>query len=211
MVFIFTPLVRYAATIARNKVSAALTPKRAYKGNALIITISILLLTTAQLLFMGLVTSSGTADEALLSAQNSEATDAINLGFVDLENRINIVSNNFNVSRATIATDFGNGGLCMPSYRRDPTNVNTILPSTAQNCPYQIGGNTALNTLLTSRLDIATVETDNVTTRTVQAPLNRYAQIDAYIVAVQGNTYILEGRVVGKGLDLRIQKRLVPE
>lgn len=210
MVFIFTPLVRYAATIARNKVSAALTPKRAYKGNALIITISILLLTTAQLLFMGLVTSSGTADEALLSAQNSEATDAINLGFVDLENRINIVSNNFNVSRTTIATDFGNGGLCMPSYRRDPTNVNTILPSTAQNCPYQIGGNTALNTLLTSRLDIATVGTDNVT-RTVQAPLNRYAQIDAYIVAVQGNTYILEGRVVGKGLDLRIQKRLVPE
>jgi hypothetical protein len=159
---------------------------------------------------MGLVTSSGTADEALLSAQNSEATDAINLGFVDLENRINIVSNNFNVPRATIAAAFGNGGACMPSYRRDPTNVTTILPSTALNCPYQIGGNVPLNTLLRSRLDIATVGTDNVT-RAVQAPLNRYAQIDAYIVAVQGNTYILEGRVVGKGLDLRIQKRLVPE
>jgi hypothetical protein len=209
MVSIFTPLVR-CTTITTHKLLAGLNPSRAYKGNALIITISILLLTTAQLLFMGLVTSSGTVDEALLTAQNAEAKDAINLGFVDLENRINIVSNNFNVSRVTIATVFANNGVCMPSYRRDATDINTILASTAQACPYQIVGNTTLNTLLRSRLDIETVGTDNLT-RSVQAPLDRYTQIDTYIVAVQGNTYILEGRVVGKGLDLRIQKRLIPE
>jgi hypothetical protein len=192
--------------------------KPAHKGNALIITISILLLATAQMLFMGLLTSSTTTDEGLLSGQNAELKDALNLGFIDIENRINMALNN-GATPAQISNEFqlpgvGIAGRCVPSYRRDSANLTTLLANSAATCPIQQVGNVPFNTLMRSRLAIevvregATVGDPMVVA--VQPPLDKYTDISVYLAAPpQGKLFTLEGRVVGRGVNITLQKQVL--
>jgi hypothetical protein len=186
----------------------------AHKGNALIITISILFLATAQLLFMGLLTSSTSTDEGLLTAQSAEVKEVLNLGFIDIENRINMALNN-GATVAEITNEFqlpglGTTGRCVPSYQRDPANLSTVLPSSATNCPFSIVG----NTLLQSRLGIEAVRPGATPADpmivAVQPPLDRYTDISVYLVGPpQGKLYTLEGRVVGQGVNITRQKQVL--
>ena len=181
--------------------------KRSHKGNALIITISILFLATAQMLFMGLVTSSTSTDEGLLVGQNAEVKDALNLGFVDLENRINMALN-VGVTPATITTNFRLDGPCMPSYRRDPANLATILPSSAAACPHAGGTLQGMLGIEAVRPD-PTGPTTKPMIRAVQPPLDKYTDIRVYVASRTGKLYTLEGRVQGHGLNLTTQKQIL--
>ncbi|MCS6266588.1 MAG: hypothetical protein H2174_03380 [Vampirovibrio sp.] len=204
-----------------NKLSSTIKRsfhQRCHKGNALIITISILLLATAQMLFMGLITSSTTTDEGLLAGQNAEVKDALNLGFIDIENRINMALNN-GATPAQISDDFqlpwvGVQGRCVPSFRRDSTNLATILPSSAINCPFERVGDVPFNTLMDSRLAIEAVRPGATATDpmvvAVQPPLDRYTDISVYLARPpQGKSYTFEARAIGRGVNITIQKQVL--
>lgn len=194
--------------------------KCSHKGNALIITISILLLATAQMLFMGLISSSTSTDEGLLLGQNTEVKDVLNLGFIDIENRIKMARDN-GATIAQINDEFQlppplvtTTGRCVPSYRRDPANLATILPSSAANCPFNRPLDVPFNTLMQSRLAIESVQPGALSTDptivAVQPPLDRYTDISVYLAGpIQGSRYILEGRVVGRGVNITIQRRIL--
>jgi hypothetical protein len=184
--------------------------RRSHRGNALIITISILLLATAQLLFMGLISSSTTTDEGLLAGQNSDVRDALNLSFAELESRINIainfaITNGWTTPSAAVnavVPNFQQGWGCMPSYQRDPSNLNTVLASSSATCPF--------GTTLQARLPIETAVSSSPTaTPVVQAPLNRYTDIRVYVTAINGKQITMEARAQGRGMDVVLQKRII--
>ena len=175
--------------------------RRSHKGNALIITISILLLATAQLLFMGLITSSTSTDEGLLTGQNSDVRDVLNLSFVELESRINMAANQGANTIAGVAPNFQNNQSCMPSYQRDPSNLSTILSSSAASCSY--------GAALQTRLPIATATAADPTVLAVQAPLNQYTDIRVYVSAINGKKITMEARATGRGMNVTLQKQII--
>jgi len=204
-----------------NKLSSTIKRsfhQRCHKGNALIITISILLLATAQMLFMGLITSSTTTDEGLLAGQNAEVKDALNLGFIDIENRINMALNN-GATPAQISDEFqlprlGVQGRCFPSYQRNPANLALLLANSAANCPFQRVGNLPFNTLMRSRLAIEAVRPGATAADpmvvAVQPPLDRYTDISVYLARPpQGKSYTFEARAIGRGVNITVQKQVV--
>jgi hypothetical protein len=197
-----------------NKLSSTIKRsfhQRCHKGNALIITISILLLATAQMLFMGLITSSTTTDEGLLAGQNAEVKDALNLGFIDLENRINTALNQ-GATVAEISNQFrlpglGVAGLCVPSYRRDPVTLALISPSSAASCT--LAGGTLQGNLAIGAARPGATPSDPMTME-VQPPLDKYTDISVYLATPpQGKLFTLEGRVQGKGVNITIQKQVI--
>jgi hypothetical protein len=216
--YILVPFYAGALSMSiTNKLSSTIKRsfhQRSHKGNALIITISILLLTTAQMLFMGLITSSTSTDEGLLAGQNAEVKDALNLGFIDIENRINMALNN-GATPAQIGNEFqlpslGVQGRCVPSYRRDPANLALLLTNSAQNCPFAIPG----NPLLQSRLAIEAVRPGATPAApmvvAVQPPLDRYTDISVYLARPpQGKSYTFEARAIGRGVNITIQKQVI--
>ena len=150
---------------------------------------------------MGLITSSTSTDEGLLTGQNSDVRDVLNLSFVELESRINMAANQGANTIAGVAPNFQNNQSCMPSYQRDPSNLSTILSSSAASCSY--------GAALQTRLPIATATAADPTVLAVQAPLNQYTDIRVYVSAITGKKITMEARATGRGMNVTLQKQII--